>query len=43
MCGLYKVDGEIYENILDKNIMCICGYLKINVLSWIFKFGVGMF
>lgn len=43
MRGPHEVDGEIYENILDKNTMCICGYLKTNVLSRIFKLGAGMF
>lgn len=43
MRGPHKVDGEIYENILDKNTMCICVYLKTNVLSRIFKLGAGMF
>lgn len=43
MLGPHKVDGEIYENILDKNTMCICVYLKTNVLSRIFKLGAGMF
>lgn len=39
----HKVDGENLLIMLDKNTMCIPGYLKTNVSSRIFKLGAGMF